>query len=786
MLLLTTVFFTGCNNNDDIPYPKEPEVITVAGIIQLQTDSTFIVLQDYFLHPNAIDSVIMDENLSHFISPDSTIMTILPQGKSLPRLSEMKVWADGFAYSLLLEKSPKVWQRFTFDPKEKKYKKVQIMGDMNDWNPAKNSLKLKEDVWETDLQLFPGKYQYKFVVDGKQILDPANSLTIDNNIGGSNSMVYVGSVAPQGAPFLYPDKTDEHTVTIAIKNTAKEFFVMWQNYRLDESFYKVDTNGLIVTIPKKARNLESSYLRVIAYNGTGISNTVLIPISEGKPVTDAASLSRFDKMSMIIYFMMVDRFKNGNTANDAPLKDPEVDYKVNFQGGDIAGVTQKIDEGYFSGLGVNTIWVSPIVQNPLDAWTEYPPPHRKFSGYHGYWPMTLTTIDHRFGTPDEVKKMVSQAHDSKMNVLLDYVANHVHKDAALYKQHPDWATQLILPNKKKNIRLWNEQRLTTWFDEFLPTLDLSKPEVYTMMSDSALWWLKEYNLDGFRHDATKHVPEIYWRTLTRKINEQIVVPEKRPIYQIGETFGSRDLIRSYINPGKLDAQFDFSVYFDAVNAFGKDNTSFKDLNYSLYETFMYFGSHHLMGNISGNQDLTRFISLASGAMTQSESASEAGWKRDIQVKDTLGYYKLASLQAFNMTIPGVPIIYYGDEIGMPGAGDPDNRRMMRFDSLSKLENWTKTQVSKLAHLRKSSLPLLYGDFKTLEVSDKTWVYMRIYFDKVVFVVFNKDKSMKMIDFEIPEKFIEAKFISNFGNEFKIEKNKITLTLKGNAFEVITN
>lgn len=785
---LLLLIFSGCGNNDDILYPKEPEMLNVAAPIQLQSDSTFIVLQDYFRTPNAIDSIKVDKNLQFSVSADSTLLTIVPVGKAIPRLSELKVWINGFPFSIVLEKSLKIWQHFSFDPKEKRYKKIQITGDMNDWNPAKNSLKLKDKIWETDILLFPGKYQYKIVVDGKSILDPDNRLTIDNNVGGSNSMVFVGSVNPQGAPFLFPDKTEKNTVTIGVKNKVKEFFVFWQNYRLDEKFYSIDSVGssLKITIPKKAKDFESSLLRVMAYNGAGNSNTVLIPISEGVPITDPTKIKRSDKMAMIIYFMMVDRFKNGDLKNDAPLKDKAVDFKLNFQGGDISGITQKIDDGYFSGLGVNTLWVSPIVQNPLDAWAEYPPPHRKFSGYHGYWPMTLTTVDSRFGTAEELKKLVSNAHDKKMNVLLDYVANHVHQESQLYKQHPDWATPLILPNKKKNIRLWNEQRLTTWFDEFLPTLDLSKPEVYNLMSDSAIFWLNEYNLDGFRHDATKHVPEIYWRTLTKKINDQIVIPENRPIYQIGETFGSRELIGSYVNPGKLDAQFDFSVYFDAVNTFSKDNNSFKDLNYSLYETFMYFGNHHMMGNISGNQDLTRFISLASGAVSPNENAAEAGWKRNIQVKDTIGYYKLASLLAFNMTIPGVPIIYYGDEFGMPGAGDPDNRRMMRFDSLTKLENWTKAQTSKLAHLRGSNIALLYGDFKTIEVSDKTWVYMRIYFDKVVFVIFNKDKTAKKIDFEIPDKFMESRFISNFGNDFKLEKNKISLTLGGNSFEIITN
>jgi glycosidase len=362
----------------------------------------------------------------------------------------------------------------------------------------------------------------------------------------------------------------------------------------------------------------------------------------------------------------------------------------------------------------------------------------------------------------------------------------VHKESPLYKQHPDWATALDLPGGKKNIRLWNEQRLTTWFDEFLPTLDLSKPEVYEMMSDSQVFWIREYGIDGFRHDAAKHVPEVYWRTLTKKINDQVVIPEKRSVYQIGESFGSRELIKSYISPGMMDAQFDFSVYFDATTAFGQDNTSLKDLNASLYESFFYFGNHHVMGNITGNQDLTRFITIASGALSPSEDATAAGWERAIEVRDTTGYRKLSMLMAFNMTVPGIPVIYYGDEFGMPGAGDPDNRRMMRFDSLNPFEVQTRAVTRQLVTLRKNSMPLLYGDFRTIEAGEKTWVYIRSYFDKAVIVILNKDRSERTVGFEIPARFADAQFIANFGHELKIEGGRATVTLQANSFEIISN
>jgi glycosidase len=144
------------------------------------------------------------------------------------------------------------------------------------------------------------------------------------------------------------------------------------------------------------------------------------------------------------------------------------------------------------------------------------------------------------------------------------------------------------------------------------------------------------------------------------------------------------------------------------------------------------------------------------------------------------------LMAFNMTVPGIPVIYYGDEYGMPGAGDPDNRRMMKFDSLTPLELRTRSITQKLVHLRRSSMPLLYGDFTTIEVTPDTWVYMRSYFDKAAIVILNRDKSESMISFDLPERFANAVFNSNFGHPFKAENGKITFNLEGNTFEVISN
>lgn len=776
----------GCSSDDDIMIPDEPQMLKLAAPILVDNDSTVIELSDYLMAPYQIDSLEIDPAFSAAISPDSLQMVIKPASRDFPKLSVLKLWVNGFPYSMLLEKSTKLRYRFTFDQGNKKYRRIQIKGQMNEWNPSAGYLFEKDGKWHIDFHLFPGKYQYKLILDGKEISDPANPDSVSNNIGGYNSLLTLGNLNHAGHPVLYTSRADGRKIVIGLKNKADSIFVFWQNWMLDQKFWKIDTSGIVIDVPRKSKEFDRSYIRVFAYNNSGISNDILVPLQRGKVLTDPKKLTRNDHEAMVMYFLMVDRFKNGKTDNDAPIADKEIDSRVNYLGGDLAGITRIIEDGYFSNLGINTLWISPITQNPLVGYVEYPAPHRKFSGYHGYWPITLTTIDTRFGNTDDMHTLVNEAHGKNINVILDFVSHHVHQDYPVLKAHPDWITQVDLPGKRKNIRLWDEQRLTTWFDIFLPTFDLTKPDVANMVSDSAIFWIKEYNLDGFRHDAAKHVPESYWRMLNNKLNSQVVVPEGRKLYQIGETFGSRELIKSYINPGMLDAQFEFNLFWEAKAAFAMDNSSFRDLNYSLQQSFSYFGEHNLMGNITGNQDMARFISYAGGALNFNEDAVEAGWKRDIQVKDTLGYLKLASLQAFNMTIPGIPVIYYGDEFGMAGAGDPDNRRMMKFDSLNKHEMALRTTTAKLAHLRNSNLALVYGDFTTIRVTDKVYIYMRSYFDKAVIVVFSKEKSPRAIEFELPDHYKESVFIAQFGHKFTVENGKIMMDIGPNAFEILSN
>lgn len=782
LLVASACGFIACaNENLTINLPKVSEIRGLATPIQLVSEQSDINLEDYFLDVSKIDSIVANPVFSIELSPDKKILNVHYETAKTPLLSEMKVWIKGTSYSLLVKKSKKLPISFSFDPKSKKYKSVQIKGQMNDWNPAKTVLEFKNGKYVTSMWLNPGNYQYLYVLDGKETLDPANPISQDNNIGGRNSLLTVGNNVDSLKPYISTENA-EKDFSISIKNSYEELFVFWENYRIGESYITKNGSEVSIKIPSNAKIIKRSTVRIWTYNKYGYANDVLIPLDFGKVLTHVSQLQRSDKQAQILYFLMVDRFFDGEKSNNKPVNDPEILPKANYFGGDIAGVTQKLKEGYFDSLGINTIWLSPITQNPLGAWGLNKTPKTKFSGYHGYWPTSLTKVDFRFGTSDELHNLINLAHEKGMNVILDYVAHHIHTEHPALKNHPDWFTSLYLPDGTMNTEKWDEYRLTTWFDTFLPTLALDKPEVYEPMTDSALFWLKNYNVDGFRHDATKHIPEPFWRRLTQKIKQQL--PADKSVFQIGETYGSRELINSYIGSGMMDSQFDFNVYDDAVAAFAKPNVSFANLNASLLESLDYYGYHNLMGYISGNQDRARFISYAGGSLKFDENAKFAGWTRDIEVGDPVGYKKLCMLNAFNMTIPGVPTIYYGDEFGSPGGNDPDNRRMMRFSGLNSNESLTKAFTKKIVNIRKNNLALTYGDYKPLIVDKDVFAFTRGYFSSRVIVLFNKSNETKEVKLLLPSEYATRDYNVSFDSKIIKENNRLSVEIPANSFEIL--
>lgn len=634
-------------------------------------------------------------------------------------------------------------------------KHVQFVGDATGWTP-KDATPMDDGTWTFDLVLLPGSHPYQWVVDGEWQLDSQNPISVSNGMGGRNSALVLDT--PE-APTLGA-RAQDSKVFLSTDGPAT-VLVMMDN---DVVHFGNHDDAVVIPLSLEGDAVGRRHLRAWAAHNGGISQDLLLPVEGNNVVTKVSQLDRSDWHTSTMYFLMVDRFTDGEPNNNEPVEDADIQPEANHHGGDLQGVAQRLRSGYFQDLGMNTVWISPVTQNAEGAWGLWQDSTRtdvtsKFSGYHGYWPVSCTQVDRRFGSQGALEALTSSAHEQDMNVVLDYVANHVHEDHPLMNIHPDWTTDLYLPDGTMNTEKWDEHRLTTWFDTFMPTLDLERDEVSEVMSDSAAWWAYHSGIDGFRHDATKHIPESFWRKLTFKLKEAQQQTGTR-MFQIGETYGSPDLIGSYLSSGMIDAQFDFNLYDKMVGAIAFEDGNWEDLVQTNLESLQAYGAHHLMGNITGNQDRPRFASLADGSLDPQEDTKFQGWTQDIEHNGDQGYAKMRLLMSYLMSVPGIPCVYYGDEIADVGGNDPDNRRMMRFDGLNEQERRTRDWTSIWAKLRSSHMAMLYGTTEFTLLSPEVLLVTRTYLDQQVHVALNRSGAPQSLDLTslAPEDGHEAPFL----------------------------
>jgi glycosidase len=657
--------------------------------------------------------------------PGDTLWVLTGQPET--PLSVFTCWHQSTPSHLLLRRS--AVQKVTLGLVAGSEDAVALRGAFNGWNELATPLTYAAGQWSATLALEPGTYEYLFKINGREIRDPANPDSASNGMGGYNSLVRVAG--PGGEAPVEPNLVWNADSGLSAPNLAAD--QSWMIV-LGNRVWQTGSGPLRATALPPLKGFHT--LRLFTYRGDRVGTEVNLPLKDGAPIENPSQLAPGDFHGLSLYFLMVDRFWNGDTTNDHPLNLPDVAPLADWMGGDLTGLTSIVDQGYFDSLGVTGLWLSPLSAQPTGPWGLWDKGgvRSRFSGYHGYWPVSSTQLDAHFGDSAQLAQAIDAVHRHGQRILLDYVANHVHVEHPVYRNNPDWATPLYLPDGTLNTERWDTHRLTTWFDKHLATLDLSRYEVTDPMADSALYWLRHYNFDGFRHDATKHIDELYWRTLTRRVARQI----ERPVYQIGETYGSPALINSYLATGMLDAQFDFNLYDAAVGALiGGDG--FATLIRVAEQSLATYGPNHLMGNISGNQDRPRFLSLATGEVRPDEDTKLAGWTRSINGITTRGLDQLALLHAINTSLPGVPCIYYGDEYGMPGGNDPDNRRMWQQGGLSPEQLQLRATTGALFHLRQREMALVYGTTRLSEPAPGVLLIERHYLGRSVFTVINNSE-----------------------------------------------
>ena len=782
------LFFFSCSKNHTQKIQDIIQPINLEEGIEKE-----IVISDIFYAPNYNLTFSPNPNVTVNYDSVNNILKI-KANEGFTGLDLLEFTFENQKYDIPFKLEPRKKYLFTYKPKGK-HKQVNLFGQFNSWD--RNSLPMSDEdgngIYKISVPLDPGRYEYKFYVDGAELIDPRNPVKVPNGLGDYNSVI-----------IIEPSKEDDlylHCLNYLAEDQVKKFNYFFEgsepskinetnivalldNQLVNINLIKVDGNNISLLFPDDLIEGER-LLRVAVRIGGKFTNIQSTRIIDGNPVDNNSPKSWQDA---VIYSLMVDRFNDGDSTNDKPIVHDSLFKQANYNGGDLQGIINKINDGYFDSLGVNTFWISPIVDNTNKAYREYPSPHRYYTGYHGYWPVSLDGVEEHFGDMNLAKKLINKAHNHGIKILLDYVAHHVHEENPLWKNHRDWFGKLDLPDGRKNLRLWDEYRLTTWFEPYIPSFDyVHSKEALETMTDNAVWWLEETRADGFRHDAVKHVPNEFWRLLTKKIKERIEIPEETKVYQIGETFGGFDLISSYVNNGQLDAQFNFNLYDIAIPVFLHKDNSFKLLDLQMQKTFQVYGVNHLMGNLADSHDKIRYMAMADSDLEINDGrASDFAWNNPPKVDHPSSYEKLKLYLAYILTIPGVPVIYYGDEIGMTGASDPDNRRMMRFDTqLNQNEKQTFQDVSRLIHVRDNHPALRHGDFYTLEADNNIYAYIRSDMNERILIILNKDEKQHEVILNLPT-FYHIRRAKNLvtNGYFQVNENKISGTLNGISYLIL--
>ncbi|HNW81921.1 MAG TPA: alpha-amylase family glycosyl hydrolase [bacterium] len=665
---------------------------------------------------------------------------------------------------------------------------LYIRGSFNKWQLS-TKMEFVNGAWSVELNLPPGDHGYLFYDKSEDLWfkDEKNPLEIYIDDMDSSRLIVEdcrypslslskSPVIKDGSvtfdvvftPGLNGEKIDIKNSLITLNNI--ETVVV---YNEKSQTFSIDVKNLV--------NGKYSWLFKIKDKKGFLAQPLFVPVwIENEP---------FTWKDAVIYQIMTDRFSNGDTSNDNAIDG--ADFKANWQGGDFKGIIDKIDTGYFENAGINAIWISSPVRNTQKVWKGMGGDTRYYAAYHSYWPVTTgwtdlqkpggfdSPLEPHFGTEAELDELIEKAHSKGIRVLFDLVPNHVHSESELWQDHENdgWFNDYYLCG-------W-EKPLVCWFNEYLPDINHRNINALNAVTDHAVWLATRYNIDGFRVDAVRLMERIASSTL-RIMLDRAVAHTGIPFYLVGETFTNDsgwNEIGYYLGSNLLQGQFDFPLFHHLSRTMLLNTETFNDLNAFLevndtrYQKDFYKDA--IMSNFIGNHDICRALSVANGDFDNSTQggniANEKVWENSPGYPETEDPYKKLHLaHIFLMTTPGIPSIFQGDEFGMPGANDPDNRRMMTFDNeLNEFQKATLAKFKMLGKFRMLHQALRHGTRKTISVSNETFVYSMSDEFETVIVALNRSNEPVTLEFtcsscqnEMTELFTQQKY-SPEENSFKI-------------------
>ena len=376
-----------------------------------------------------------------------------------------------------------------------------------------------------------------------------------------------------------------------------------------------------------------------------------------------------------VYFIMTDRFENGDSSNDyggsnqslsvSGFAPEDIGY---WHGGDFKGLTKRLD--YIKSMGFTSIWITPpVVQKYVQG---------NSAAYHGYWGVDFTTVDPHLGTEADFKEFVAWAHKLGMKVIIDVVTNHT-ADVIYYEngrpvvsaaeaniKKPDWLNQVSNYHNLGNNP--SSGNLVLDGDFFgLDDLATENPKVISGWIDVWSNWITKFDIDGMRIDTFKHVNPEFWKAFIPKIQAAAIAAGKKDFPIFGEAADSdAQSLSTYVAGGEVPSvlDFDFQKQVKSFAQFGVSAEALAELfnRDDLYTTPT--TNAYGLATFLGNHDMGRIGYFLSNAVSVGDSQS------------LLERAKLANAALF--LLRGGPVLYYGDEKGMTGTGGDKKARQDMF------------------------------------------------------------------------------------------------------------
>ncbi len=457
----------------------------------------------------------------------------------------------------------------------------------------------------------------------------------------------------------------------------------------------------------------------------------------------------------VIYFLMPDRFADGDTSNNDPAKSKGLYDRSKgrrYHGGDLQGIINKLS--YLKSLGVTAIWTTPIYDNndKLDYKEVYN--GEPSTGYHGYGATDMYAVDEHLGDLAKLKEFVQTAQKMGFKVIQDQVANHTgpYHRWADDPPTPTWWNGTVQNHPNNNWQKWTamnpratyqtqSRNIDGWFIDILPDFNQNDAEVEKYLIQNSLWWMEVGGFDAIRMDTLPHVPRSFWQKWGGAIHK-----EYPKVNILGELYDGDPALVAYFQAGRkghdgidtqIDTLYDYALFYPIRNAFAKGE-SIRGVSQMLAHDWLY-PNPNVLTTFIGLHDMERFM-------------NEKG--------ATIEGLKLA--QTFIMTTRGTPLLYYGDEIAMPGGGDPDNRKdfpggfkgdkqnAFEESGRTKEENEVWNHLAKLGALRQKYEALRNGKSLDLLDEEQQMAYARFIGKDVppVIVVFNNDSKSANVEFQV--------------------------------------